>query len=257
VSRRIFVPQIKKIDSVETLVQLVKSIKGPFYFRGQPVVTLSLKPTIGRTGYWFNDAKRDKPFTLEDEKNLLHRFKRYAYEFGEKILEDWGAISLARHHGVPVRLLDWTSNPLVALYWAAKKQREDDPLAKEDGVIWGFKPRIRGDIIDVTKKPNTHPFSVKGIRIVYPLFLPRLNAQSAFFTIHEDPYFDLENLKDNKYPKKHNDMTEGKKWLVCSKKKKEIVETLHRLGINERTLFPGLDGIGRDILNKELMFPIR
>ena len=87
-----------------------------------------------------------------------------------------------------------------------------------------------------------------------------MDAQSSFFTIHQrhqlrqHPFVDLGKMLKNRYPSKDNDISYGEKWLVPKVDKKEIIETLHRLGINERTLLSGLDSIGRDMLNKELMF---
>lgn len=41
-------------------------------------------------------------------------------------------IALAQHHGLPTRFLDWTRDPLVAIYFAARKKEKD----AENIVIW-------------------------------------------------------------------------------------------------------------------------
>ena len=250
-----------KISSVQVLIKKIETRPysiGPRYFREHAKSKWALLPSIARMDY--NVRELDEPFTIDQEKAFLNRFKRYVYEFQEKIVNQWEAIFLAKHHDVPVRLLDWTSNPLVALYWAAKCHSE------ENGAIWVFKPKkqVKKEFVEVFSKKYHDPDKIKGIRVVYPFYTRRMHAQSSFFTIHERhechqhherPFVDLGEVSENIYPGKDNDISCGEKWLVPKDNKQKIIKTLHRLGINERTLLPGLDSIGRDILNKELMFP--
>jgi len=239
-----------KITSVHKLVSLVSKIKYAPIYRGHSDETWKLSPSIARNGYNYSGFfKRNKPFTQETEKNFLHRFKRRCYNHQGRVMSNWEALFLARHHGLPVRLLDWTASPLIALYFACESDRNH----KKNGAIWVFKNKteVNKKYEDVFCKDE--PFSVKGIRLIFPFYSsPRMIAQSSIFTIHSYPWPAVDKL-----PASYNeeiDIDTGQKWLVPQKCKEPILRQLCELQFNTRTLFPDLDGIAKEILNTELVF---
>lgn len=133
-------------------------------------------PSIGRSHSF---GGRSRTFDREIERRLLHRFRRYAYAFGARELTEWEALFVARHHGLPVRLLDWTSNPLAALYFACEFTG-DRPSS--DGKLWVLVPTADlSGCIDAFRADHS-PFEMRGIRMVYPMAVsPRITAQSGYF----------------------------------------------------------------------------
>jgi len=101
------------VSTVEGLLERLsgsRSTGGPRWYRGQIEHGWGLTPRLARNrGH------------IEREVDMLKRFRQDA---GPRVREiprtTWEWIGLAQHYGLPTRLLDWTENPLVALYFAVE-----------------------------------------------------------------------------------------------------------------------------------------
>ena len=179
----------------------------------------------------------------------------------------------AQHYGVPTRFLDFTLNPLVALYFACKGNPE------KDGKVWVFHPRNYRAFYaerehslssEVERKTLKMMFeeSIKGeskrqLPVHYtPYYVDeRMKAQKSYFLVWGEDRKPLEDLLEgDQYrmllpEEKHHFATYGVEQqqavlfsITIPKHKKAILlREADTVGINQMTLFPGLDGIGKYI----------
>lgn len=116
---------------IETLEEYLQTVRnelpdGRKYFRGQTKSVSAgyhLKPSIGRYDHLLDKGVRE----LEDmEREVLGVFSNHLMAHLQHLpRSEWEALAIAQHHGLPTRFMDWTTNPLVALYFAVRKTRID------------------------------------------------------------------------------------------------------------------------------------
>jgi hypothetical protein len=254
-----------KVTGVEDFLAGIKKFVGnkaeEVFFRGQGDPAGELIPSVARKQHYAGQAI---VFTEKQEQDLLRRFQRHAYQHFQRVPTEWEALFLARHHGMPTRLLDWTSNPLVSLYFAAVHQSEElvyqetaDGTASEklnvDGTVWAIAARPERHDLDVLLDRRS-PLDIKGLKLVHPFYpSPRMIAQSGIFTLHGDPWTDLVQMAGKPYPETDLDICRLMRWSVCSRMKTQIILDLERLAINSRTLFPDLDGLVKGLWQTEVL----
>jgi hypothetical protein len=254
-----------EIRSVEHFLEEIKRFTGKgdyrVYFRGHTAPVEALVPSIGRKHYYLG---RSILFDPRREKNLLRQFRRYAYEHFGRVASEWETLFLARHHGLPTRLLDWTSNPLVALYFAAFYEndefvvpggnpREGTVKLNLDGTVWAIQRRDDLEELDVFHEARS-PLAIPGLKLVFPFNpTPRMTAQAGIFTLHGDPWTDMIQSAGKPFPAEDLDLVKMIKWRVGSAAKTDIVLDLERLSINSRTLFPDLEGLARGLWQTEVI----
>jgi len=245
----------RPITNVASLLAEARRVKkrhpgAPLWWRGQSEYAWGVRPSIGRTHHFL--GKRFL-FKLGHEKALLFRFRRHAYSLHGRILNPWETLFLARHHGLPVRLVDWTFNPLVALYFGAAY----DARPVRAGAVWAFARRIpasvvTGDLVDVFKEPD--PLTINGIKMIHPFYVTqRLVVQAGAFTIHSNPFGDVQKLSAHDFDPRDLDITALYKWHVPARSRAAAVDELERLDINSRRLFPELDGLARGLWQSEII----
>ena len=257
-----------KIHTISNYLDAIRLLK-----KNYPVDTTSAHSLLYR-GLSSTEYKllpgllRDRHFAeydtlLKIERNLLLKFKQESCSiipnhFTE--LSHWA--EYAQHFGAPTRYLDWSSNPLVALYFSCNNDRKD-------GIVWlihtgnysssAFPASYRSNkksLQDVVEEILSGSQEY-NIPILYSpnYFSARMSAQSSFFmvwgnrldpfeSIFEDEtcYMRTSQINLSEYFSQQSFLF---KFIVPKEQKQQLLCELDSVGINEKTLFPGLDGVGR------------
>ncbi len=221
-----------------------------FIYRAQPARWRTVEGLVFETllvPSIFRQHKRPGTSLADLEHQLLTDFRREAPAWlSSPPASDIEWMALAQHHRVPTRLLDWTTNPLVSLFFAVEQADAE------------FETRIyRGKIYDAQiydyegrNEADTKTFDqeVSPFRFYMPTYVNRrLEAQSSCFTLHPQ----MEFYEDARYYHHFQDMLPRELAVetctVPTSHFGSIKSELYEIGISAKTIFPGLDGLGRSI----------
>jgi hypothetical protein len=216
--------QLENIHSFSEYIEKIESLNGSaelMLYRGQAVKG-NLLPSIARDTPEINST--------EEEKRILKELRRMGSSLlPNKDMNDWDLLVIAQHFGMKTRLLDWTSNPLAALWFACNDWREGD--------VYVYV--LTAD--EFLSESDKGPFDTGKTMVIRPtLNNLRIIAQHGWFTAHKY------SQKTNRFVPLENNKQIKKAVIeihIPEALRKSLLNSLERHGISSRTLFPDLEGL--------------
>lgn len=222
---------MKEINEVADLIKLVKGFSefpSEMIYRGQNQ-DWELLPSLFRI---------KKESNLRIERELFKRLKLNRPILPSDLEDSFDFLIFAQQHSMKTRLLDWTYNPLIALWFACFNKEKE---FSKDGVVY---------ILDATKLSDARVFSksynesadafkdyldkIEELQKLIPSHLfERLASQFGVFTVFPNsPNFKNLNIL---------------KFVIPSHKKVGILKELGKLKINEYSIYKDFDSLCKTI----------
>ena len=221
-------------------------------YRGLPRASYHLETTLSRNS---KDKARDV------EEPILRNFAKYA-SIDDPNLEKsvWRRLIIGQHHGLPTRLLDWSYSPLVALHFATSGEALAE-MDNDDCAVWAIDIEEINSLLPeryrrMLEKKSAYLFTVdmmnnlvgslenydkdmgedSMVLLEPPSIDQRIISQYSYFSVVPTGMQDVEGFLDSK-------TNNTVKHVIDRSLRWRIRDMLDQLNINERVVFPGLDGL--------------
>ena len=237
-------------------------------YRGQANINWDLNPSA----YRFDRFQHEKNFIYEMETIAPYAFSGMSRI--EKLIK-------MQHFGLPTRFLDFTRNSLVALYFACCSEHNEDgavyeihafPMLRQDAtpisIVMKYLFELGSTAVDPDEFLNDlneteYPSKLfndfksrQGLSEtlskpygIYPkLSNERIRNQDGVFVMAGMEITETRNIwtfQPKQYPTVQSIFEESRRIVIPYNSKNQIIQSLDKIGINERYLFPGLDADAR------------
>ncbi|MGE5328259.1 MAG: FRG domain-containing protein [Deltaproteobacteria bacterium] len=227
------------------------------WFRGVKAQNYVMLPSIARETH---NANLETFYLSQFKSKAIPYLGQIpAYPFSEGLMGYWDWLFLMQHYGVPTRLMDWSSDALVALLFATdpnlnEKEKQEDPAVWllnpiklnekfkfEDYYPKGYIPNVEEASVMKLFGPDSESDNKRPAAVYGPDNSPRIIAQKGVFTVF--PF--IQNMVElDKLPGNKEFLY---KILICKEKRDELNEQLRKIGITRAQLFPEMGSIANAI----------
>jgi hypothetical protein len=228
------------------------------WFRGVGNSEYTLAPSLHR----HSDIK-DTASLFSFEQRLITRFKERSVPYLTHRIDDiWEWLFLMQHYGMPTRLLDWTENPFIALFFSLSSARRGSTGGyANDAAVWIMSPSkwnqtifrhqsYTGSAFSPTdtsissytpgKDPryvNDNPVAILGIHNS-----PRIVAQRGSFCLFGKSLDPMEKIFEAiDFP-----ANALEKLVIPAAKIEEMLQKLIWMGISDSVVYPDLEGLAKE-----------
>lgn len=250
---------------VEAIQEFQARSKGPIWYRGCSTSERELLPSLYRPRENPNVA----PAGLSElEQRLVTRFLDRSLPYHNRELQpDLKTLFFMQHYSLPTRLLDWTENPFVGLFFALRtakyhKNSKGRVVFQRNPVVWVLDPSLWNQAalqhLTYTGGPldSAHEFLEPYLKIgdiknlgKIPVALygahnsPRIVAQQGTFVIFGSSTTPMEDLyRKGQFPNTSLARVTIPRGAVAA-----LRESLFKQGFTDGSMFPDLEGLGRDL----------
>lgn len=242
-----------KIKSIDNLIEEIRKLKAfygkqPIWFRGQEDSEWPLEPSIHRGKL------------LEKENYVTNDFYIFVNQIEDNApsKDNYAAwMSLMQHYGLPTRILDWSSSPLVACYFALEKNREKS----KNACIWVLVPRK----INIQEGFGEYVYPIDAYTVqqmLMPAFKDKVVLEEKFVnkiiachSVKKDlrMYSQQSSFTVHNSQRKLEDICDDKtlfKFIIPQSCKERMYESINILGISTRFIYPDMEHVSSDVIKK-------